>query len=117
MQRGGATQNMSLAKLRLTPKQLRFQADYVIMHNLIEQLMVLLISVVNVLARTVYFQQPIWDAIGQAFSLAAIQLVMEFGANGLAMYYEAWAGVPVVEVWVLHRWRVAGFMLLFVAFT
>lgn len=108
---------VSLSTLRLSPKQLRFQADYVIMHNMVEQLLILMIAVVNALARRVYFHQPMWEAIGQAFSLAAIQLVMELVANGIAMYYEAWAGVPVVEVWIYHRWRIAAYMAIFIAFT
>ena len=108
---------VSLATLRMTPKQLRFQANYVIMHAIIEQMMVVLIAGVCVLGRSITFKQPLREAIGQSFSLATVQLVMELVTNSVAMYYESWAGVPVVEVWVQYRWRTALWMFLFMVST
>lgn len=107
---------MTLATMRLTPKQLRFQADYVVAHNLIEQIMIIEIALVNAVAR-VQLGQSVRDAVGQAFSLAIIQLALEFVTNCAAMYYESWAGVPVVEVWVQHRCRFSACLMIFVAFT
>ena len=74
------------------------------MHNVIDQAMIGLIATLNAIARMAIFQQPLNVAASQSFSLAAIQLVIDVVANAVAMYYESWAGVPVVEVWARRRW-------------
>ena len=74
------------------------------MHNVVDQSMIGVVAAINATTRTVIFQQPLSDAVAQAFGLALIQLAMDFATNAVAMYYESWAGVPVIEVWALERW-------------
>lgn len=74
------------------------------MHNIIDQALIGVIATVNAIARTVAYQQPMSEAVGQAFSLAVTQLAIDVGVNWVAMYHESWAGVPVIEVWARWRW-------------
>lgn len=88
---------VTLSTLRLAPKKLRFHADYVILHCIVEHTMVVVIAVIVTVTRATSTDAPVplADAISQSASLAAVQLAMVFITNVAAMHYESWAGLPV----------------------